>query len=199
MAYIRLLTVGGVEEAHLSGNQVSGRFAQNLNEVRPSRDSRILEVFLNCPAEPEAILRFTRKYGPLKQEPNTGDEFTFEIQEFTGAQQLLREMWRNPAAYSGSPIDLLKLGGTLTFHGGTVTYNAPTLFNYFYADFVFSPLERFRICQRQGCPHPFFFAKHRNRQFCSEQCAEASQRESNREWWQKHGASWRAKKRHEAG
>ena len=85
-------------------------------------------------------------------------------------------------------------GGQLRFHADSTTYFAPTLYAYLYADLMTSPKERAKVCKRKGCEHPYFVARHLNQEFCSDLCAEEAKRAWNKDWWQKHGRSWRVKR-----
>jgi len=192
---MKLETIGGVKYAELSGDQVRGRFKETLSEITSASQPNPLETFLNCGSDPTAIVQFTQSFGPLKQEPKPGSEFLFYLQEFMDAQQLLRGMWRDKSHYE-KPIDLLKEhGGNYRFQKGSITYAAPTLFVQLIADLIIRPVERLRVCQQRGCSHPYFFAKHRNRRYCSDECAEQSQKDFNKEWWQTQGADWRRNQR----
>jgi hypothetical protein len=51
--------------------------------------------------------------------------------------------------------------------------------------------ERLRVCQNTECPTPYFIAQRRWQKYCSEKCAQPSQREFKRKWWADHGDAWR--------
>jgi len=177
------------------GTEVFGQFSPQPYSFEDVGEPRLIETFLNWPDDPDSIVRFTREYGPLKEEAKSGDEFKFDLEQFLATQQQFRAIWRNFRQATTSAMDLMHdLGGKVRFHGGVVTYIAPTLYVYLYADLVTSPKERVRVCWRENCPHPYFIASHHNKQFCSKDCAAENRREWNREWWQTHGQSWRAKR-----
>ena len=158
-----------------------------------ARTGSLIQTFVNWPDDAKSVVRFTRRYGALKIPPVPGASFEFHLDEFRAVQKELREMWRNLPKYSD--FQPLKLGGTLRFHRASIIYTAPTLYAYLYVDLATSPVERVRLCKREACHHPYFIAGHLKQRFCSDECAEEGQRVLKREWWEKHGQSWRAKRR----
>jgi hypothetical protein len=179
----------------MSGDAVIGQFKLKLAEIGGTRNAGLIESFANWPGDAKSIVRFTRRYGPLEIPAIPGGPFEFHLDEFKAAQEHFREMWRTPPKHSD--LELLSLGGSLRFHKASITYTAPTLYAYLYADLTTSPAERVRVCKREKCRHPYFIAGHLKQQFCSDECAEEGQRVLKREWWEKHGQSWRAKRRRE--
>jgi hypothetical protein len=193
-----VLSLTGVQSAQLSGNKVRGKFDTTLAEYRTTGDVRLIEPFLNWPNDPEEILRFTRIHGPLHEKPVAGQEFEFEVSDFKTVQRKFRNLWRNSKKRTASAMDILnELGGQVRFSAGLVTYIAPNLYAYLYADLMTSPKERVRVCKRNGCGNPYFIARHLNQEFCNHECAEFAKRAWSKEWWQKRGQAWRAKRRSE--
>jgi hypothetical protein len=191
---LQLRTLLGVEEAKQVGDEIVGRFKDELTAFEGKREGRLIDKFLNWPDDTKSILRFTRKYGPLEIAAKPKNTFRFPEADFRSAQQRLGKMWRSQDIHPEKEIK----GGTLLFRQGTVTYSAPTLFMYLYVDLVTLPIDRVKICKRDGCVHPFFIAGHLKQRFCSDECAEVGQRELKKEWWDKNGAAWRANRRNEA-
>lgn len=76
-----------------------------------------------------------------------------------------------------------------------VTYEAPSLYAYLYVDLLSIPIRRVRVCKRPGCLHPYFTAGHLRQRFCSDECAAEGLREWKREWWKKHGSTWRQQRK----
>src|SRR5450756_2443415 len=192
---LRFLALCGVESARLAGDAVIGQFKPKLSEIEGTRKVSLVQRFVNWPDDPISIVRFTNRYGPLEIPAVTGARFEFHVDAFRAAQKQFREMWGNLRKHSG--LELLNQGGSLRFRKGSLTYTAPTLYRYLYADLATSPVERVRICKREECPHPYFSAGHLKQRFCGDECAEEDQRALKREWWGKHGQSWRAKRRRE--
>ena len=48
-----------------------------------------------------------------------------------------------------------------------------------------------RRCGNPECPAPYFFAARRSQKYCSAECSQPAQRESERKWWNKNGPTWR--------
>lgn len=193
---LRFLTLSGVDGVQLSGDAVVGQFKPRLVEISGTREVSLIESFVNWPDDPKSIVRFTRKYGPLDIPAIPSAPFEFHLEAFKAAQEHFREIWRN-LRKQNPDLELLSLGGSLRFHRGSITYTAPNLRAYLYVDLTTSPAERVRVCKREECRHPYFIAGHLKQQFCSDECAEEGQRLLKREWWEKHGQSWRAKRRRE--
>jgi hypothetical protein len=194
---LRLVFMGGVQQARLSEDMVLGQFKNRLVEIGGRREPRLVETFANWRDDPMSILRFTRKYGPLNTPAEPGGEFSFTLKDFRTFQDIFRTTWRDLETQAHHPIDIVAMfGGTFRVSRGIITYVAPDLQAYLSVDLIANPdIERFRVCQREDCLHPYFLAGHLRQQFCSDECAEEGQRELKREWWQKHGESWRAKRR----
>jgi len=56
-------------------------------------------------------------------------------------------------------------------------------------------IDRARYCENPDCTARFFFAQHRNQKYCSDSCANRSQRELKRLWWAEHGKELRAQRK----
>jgi hypothetical protein len=64
--------------------------------------------------------------------------------------------------------------------------------------FCMRSADRLRVCQNNECRAPYFIAQRRSQKYCSEQCAQPSQREFKRKWWADHGKAQRQKDKTEA-
>ena len=64
---------------------------------------------------------------------------------------------------------------------------------------VLDQWRRFAVCantdEETGCRKRYFLKQRKNQLYCSEECAEPSQRKMKRESWKKHGKKWRKKSR----
>ena len=185
-------TLIGVQRCRLVGNNILGEFKTSLMELGGKRDYRLIDTFLNLPDDPKGILKFTRRFGPLNIPPTPGGHFVYPITDYMTLLEDLDYMWRNVRKYSD--FELLSLGGSLRFHGGSIIYTAPTLLAFLKVDLITTPVERVRVCNWRECSHPYYVARHLNQQFCSHQCGDEHMRAYKREWWEKHGRAWRAKR-----
>ncbi len=180
----RFCTLAGVEDVRLVGtNKIVGRFKATLEEFYGLPKRRLIEDFLNWSSDPESVLHFTRKYGPLRDAPIGGREFEFPWFHWTLDQRRLRSLWRR-RVYDLS--DAESTGGSLALGKGWLTYRAVNLFMYLYMDLVTCEAKRLRICKRADCPTPYFIASHLKQRFCSDKCAEWGQREWKKQWWTEH-------------
>jgi hypothetical protein len=172
---------------------VVGRFQANLKEFYGPQNRRLIEDFLNWPHDPEDVLRFTSKYGPMRGSPIGSAAFAVSWFPWYADQRLLQNLWRNKSILRTSEWE--PSGGSLAFRQGSLTYTAPDLYTFLYMDLVTCEANRLRICKRVGCPNPYFIAGHLKQQFCGEKCAQWGQREWKKKWWEKHGAAWRQERK----
>jgi hypothetical protein len=189
----RFCTLAGVEDVRLvHSNKIVGRFRATLDEFYGPKH-RLIEDFLNWPSDPESILRFTRKYGPLQAPPAGGKEFEVFWHPWTLDQRRLRSMWRRNHLFELNEWE--RSSGTLAYRNGWLTYTAPNLYVFLYMDLVTSEAKRLRVCKRLDCPNAYFIARHLKQRFCSDKCAEWGQREWKKQWWTEHGAAWRQQRK----
>jgi hypothetical protein len=175
--------LNGIKKPQLVGQTVKGRFMNRLVERLGHPRGRLVEEFVNCPTDPESILRFTAENGPLENAVVPDSEFSFSIRNFKAAQENFAEMWRNPDQISECRI----VDGTMRFHQGLITYTAATLRSFLQFDLLTCPPERIKVCKWEGCGHPYFIAGDLKRRFCSVECSEEGRREVKRSWWEKNG------------
>lgn len=188
---LQLRTFLGVKDAMQDGEEIVGHFKNDLIAFEGKREGRLIDKFLNWPGDLKGILRFTRKYGPLRIAAKPGIPFRFQTSDFINAQEHLRGMWQSLDIHPEEEIE----GGSLQFRQGKVTYVSATLFMYLYVDLVTTPIDRIKVCKREKCAHPYFIAGHLKQRFCSDECAEVGQRELKKAWWDKNGQVWRANRR----
>ncbi|HXM64157.1 MAG TPA: hypothetical protein VN950_25065 [Terriglobales bacterium] len=186
----RFCNLAGVENVQLIGsNRIVGRFQADLKEFYGPSKHRLIEDFLNWRSDPKSILRFTRKYGPLRDEPVAGKEFEVFWWPWQADQKRLRSLWRRRGVFDLSEAE--STGGSLALGKGWLTYRVVNLFVYLYMDLVTCEAKRLKICKRADCPNPYFIASHLKQRFCSDKCAEWGQREWKKQWWTEHGTAWR--------
>jgi hypothetical protein len=189
----RFCTLAGVAEVHVAGsNRIVGRFQTDLKEFYGPPDRRLIQKFLNLRCDPQSIMEFTRRYGPLEAAPVSGAEFEFYWFDWIQTQKRFCSMWRRTGIFGLDARE--RSSGTLAFRNGWLTYTAPNLYVYLYMDLVTCEAQRLRICKRADCPHPYFIARHLKQRFCTERCGEWGQREWKKQWWTEHGTAWRAKR-----
>jgi hypothetical protein len=178
-------------DVELIGNFVHGRWKGEVREYYGPHSRHLIEDFLNSSNAPDAILRFTRKYGSLYESPVSGREFRFHVHVWKSAQTHFRSLWTHLSDFP----DWQPEGGSLAYRNGFLTYTAANLYMFLYMDLVTCPATRVRKCKREDCLHPYFVARHLKQRFCTEICAEWGQRGWKKQWWNEHGQSWRAERR----
>lgn len=188
----RFCVLAGVEDVRLAGREVKGRFQAELSEFYGPRSRTLIEDFLNWPHDIESVLRFTRKYGPLRDTPDAGKPFEVSWLPWSADQRQLQNLWQRRNVLRSSQWE--PSGGSLAFRDGWLTFTTKNLYEFLYVDLVTCEAKRLRFCKRPGCPHPYFIARHLKQRFCDERCAEWGQREWKKQWWNKHGDSWRAQR-----
>ncbi len=190
----RFCTLAGVEDVQLAEpNKIVGRFKPTLDEFYGPPKRKLIEDFLNWPSDPQSVLRFTRKYGPLQNEPIAGREFEVFWLPWQLDQRRLRSLWQRRRIFELS--DAERTGGLLALGKGWLTYRAVNLFVFLYMDLVTCEAKRLRMCKRADCPTPYFIASHLKQRFCSDKCAEWGQREWKKKWWTEHGTAWRQQRK----
>jgi len=190
---VRFCVLAGVEDVRLVGKEVVGRFQANLKEFYGPPRRRLIEDFLNWPHDPEDVLRFTSKYGPLRGAAVEGTAFAVSWFPWYADQRVLQNLWRNRSILRSSASESVE--GSLELRQGSLTYTASDLYTFLYLDLVTCEAKRLRICKRGDCPHRYFIAGHLKQRFCDEKCAQWGQREWKKHWWTEHGAAWRQERR----
>lgn len=194
--YSRHLTIcvlAGVEDVHVDGDLVVGRWKSNLTPLDYSRQTRLAEQFLNWQSDPKSIVVFTQKYGPIKEWPRKGHPFQFRVDGWSKIQESLQRFWETRGSIS--EWEITRAGGSLAYRNKKLIYTAPTLFDLLALEIVTCPVERRRKCARPDCQNPYFFAKHLRQNFCSDQCGVWGQRQSKLKWWREHGDELRRMRR----
>jgi hypothetical protein len=196
---IKFCTLAGAERVLLEGAEISGKWDPISNPgflCGPTR-RRLSEDFANWSTEPSEILRFTKKYGPLRLDLQRSKRFEFSLKAWRTEQRNFRDCWE------GLSPQLRRYGGLSTFgktfHGwsfsrGELTYTAADLGEFLYLDLFSCPAERLRKCVRPDCKNPYFIARHLKQKYCNDSCANWAQGVWKKQWWQKQGKKWRAKK-----
>jgi len=183
-----------VEDVRLVGsNKIGGQFKAALEEFYGPPNRRLIEDFLNWRSDPASILRFTRKYGPLRDQPTASKAFVVPWFDWKLDQRRLQSLWQQRRVFELS--DAETHGGSLALGKRWLTYLAVNLFVFLYMDLVTCEAKRLRMCKRADCPTPYFIASHLKQRFCSDNCAEWGQREWKKQWWTEHGHEWRTQRR----
>jgi len=195
----RLCTLARAATAELRCDVICGKWERRTKPLfGASGGHTLVEEFVNWQPDHDAILRFTRKYGPLCDLPFEPGEYVLEIAEWRACQDFFRIAWSGVAKgvkrtlpnaqWSAEP------GDRLVARLGEVLYITHTLRWFLHLEACCLPPERLRVCARPGCETPFFIARHLRQNYCTERCAQWGQRQWKQKWWAEHGDEWRKKR-----
>src|SRR5262245_1489817 len=196
----------GVE---LDGESVRGHCRRDIDEIRYRRMPTLVTDFLNWPDDQGAILKFTKKYGPMvvhQREPSKGTGFLshkglptwqlwpgeswqFSVQEWRNLQVVLRAEWESRVGQREEAHRVwLWYEDMLQFHktADRISLQIATPLRFLRISLNALPTERMKKCRRpteEGCPTPYFVATHLRQEYCSIECAAWAQKATKREWW----------------
>jgi len=183
---------------------VTGKWTDVPVEVGSGNAKELIEEFANCKEGPEAILRFTRKFGPLETAHRTnadgkGAFFQFSVPAWRKEQHRIQMEWEAYFEFRHIPISVTAIATSpkeyfvLTQSG--LKYRAENLLRLLSFSLTSIPAERLRVCVRPHCTHPYFIARHLNQNYCSDRCARYGQQKWKKDWWDRHGTEWRRKRK----
>lgn len=202
--------------AELHGDEIvysSEQLGQPFAQSRRGTES-VLEAFVSTEQDAESILRFTRRFGPLRRPLRGAKEFRQPLEAWRNYQNWFRQVWRSRA---GNAPQLIKFRAKsenvpeeryfsitdaqswplekgehlLISREGRVGLLTENLERFLRFQLLSLPLGRARICRRPDCATPYFIAKHQRQNFCSDLCAQWGQRQWKKNWWAEHGEAWR--------
>lgn len=200
---VEFFTLAGVSEVEGDGVQVSGTWSDLPVELNLRRTAALGEEFANWPNNPESIVKFTRKYGPL-QVPHSlssggrGAPFRFSVGSWRREQRRFQMEWQQYFALRDIPFSGKAIGISrneyFVFTRSGLKFKAENLLRLLYFGLDGMPA-RLRICLRPNCTHPYFAARHLKQTYCSDECARWGQKKWKKQWWAEHGEDWRASRR----
>ena len=203
---VLLTTLAGVEDVHLDGDSITGRW-KPVNELtyisnRTAKRGGPLN-FVNIKSD-DQILRFTEKYGPLEcpLDP-AGTTFRQSLEDWRTYQAFMRErLWSQssgykPAMHEGDRIEFDVTGRVSGIRLGSLK-------RFLEFCIISAPHAMRRVCARPDCGR-YFIAARKDSHLCGQRdCANEVRKQLMRDWWSKHGKEWRerrkkkSKKRHTA-
>jgi hypothetical protein len=214
--HVSFCTLVGVEDVRLQGgDEIVGRWRDSPDRTYGPKRGTLAEEFANCRSDASAILRFTRRTGPLEDKPRPGHQFQFNLDTWRENQRGFRWFWsmaqegtngaealtlgRMKDAGFETVIEFTAEGWRLpveredqwTYSNSQLEYQAGSILRFLFLDLLSCQRERLRKCVRPGCDHPYFVAARDLRQtYCSQPCSAWAQREWKRKWWAEHGRDW---------
>ncbi len=183
-----ILTSGAPDK----GPHIVGRWKKQPTELHLPGTGQLAYEFANYRNDEKAILRFTKKYGPLRRfgKPEHGNEFRFPLSEWRAHQKQFKHAWESMDADKLSA----QFGSKLIIKNGQLRCETSMLLGLLLADLFSCPRERLKKCSCPDCLTPYFIAHHLGQRFCSDVCAAWAQRKLKQAWWKEHGDEWRKAK-----
>ncbi len=77
---------------------------------------------------------------------------------------------------------MMRPGFVADFSSGQITIKPRTLLDWLVKSLL-EYRDKLAICQRHGCPHPYYVKTHTRQLFCSEECANVIRQEKKERWW----------------
>jgi len=184
----------------------------NADEIQYKPLPNMMTDFLNWPGDPDAILKFTKKYGPVvvpfrktgrqfgyaipKRQRLTvterlwpGQAWSFSLESWRSRQVGLQQEWETRAeCEEDAPLFRLGHEDELQFHKteDQITLRVASPERFLPISLYALPAERMKTCNRpreDGCPTPYFIATHFSQAYCSPECAAWAQKAVKRNWW----------------
>jgi hypothetical protein len=193
-----------------AGHVISGSLGRERIEVF-AKPERLIEDFANSAPTPDAMVRFTKRYGVLHRDDvdyvDTGagerietDDFLIHAEQWSLTQKRFRSEWETvkpdeeraenlssqiaPQVPAGRVVRAFVKPSKKGFH---LELQPDDLQGALWLAFIaFS--DKARKCQNPKCDAPYFLASRRDQKFCTERC---SRLVANRRWWDKNGPEWR--------
>ena len=113
------------------------------------------------------------------------------MQAWEGNQTPFRWNWQNKDEWWAWEIEKAWVE-SLRGEGDLLICRVRNLYHFLFLDLATLPRERLKICARKGCPNPYFIAHHLRQNYCSQVCSKDAQKRWKKQWWDEHGAEWRA-------
>lgn len=191
-----------VEKASLCGGvTIAGQWYRFPELYHPDNPVELLQDFANWPTDPESILRFTLKFGPLTPAFAGGKMFSFKLEDWRRLQADFKTRWEAEMLLPGKPVSFAPGFLFDAEHGegfrslfGDLYFRTNNFYRLLTLELHLQNADRLRKCQRPDCPHPYFLAKRLRQRYCSEPCVRWAQRQWNLDWWNKHGSEIRSRK-----
>lgn len=186
-----------VTEVHADGDWVVGSLSEIQEEFYGRNADTMIQDFANWPADIRAIVKFTKRYGPLTRNSVSGEPFRFHVDDWKEEQAGFQFHWKGSVKFQETPGQHVSTSVVpvqhelLVYQNHRLEYQAASLLRLLELNLSFCPPERIRCCRRPDCPTPYFIAHHLRQRFCSDVCARWGQSMWKRDWWEKHGNQWR--------
>lgn len=192
-----------MESAETDGQKISGVFGRTLVSRHPS-PIVICENFLNAEG-PDAILRFTRRYGPLVYQYDGGDlpfglPFSFPVQDWLKFQYDIKVQWGCTASEMwavsvGKNLDGMPVAEEFLISKRGHAFRFADLSRLIYFFLYILEREKQKTCARPDCRKAFFANKTSDKYCGAEECKQWGQRRDKRDTWNRNKEKYAALRR----
>jgi len=197
---VLLTTLAGVEDVHLDGDSIVGRWKpqQELEYISNRSTKRgaasPVEKFININSD-DQILRFTQRYGPLERPLDpAGSTFRQSLKDWREYQTWVHDrLWSQSSGYKvamheGDRIEIDALGKVSGI-------SLCSLKRFLEFQIFSAPRALRRVCARPGCG-TYFIATRRDSRLCgTPRCADIVRKQQMINWWREHGNEWRERRK----
>lgn len=182
----------GTRDVVLEGDYISGVWQTRgtIHRVGTGRAIAldVLNPFLGKSSLADAILLFTKKFGPLTIPYRRSSSFRFSIREWKAARRVLHFAWKAASTGAKGNRDFtipLDAQDCFNLENGQATFRTQKLITFAALEIASIPADRLKTCENRsfGCESPFFFASDLREKYCSEACAHESKKRKKLKWW----------------
>jgi hypothetical protein len=150
----------------------------------------VLNPFLGSDRLEDAVLDFTKRFGPITIPFCSDASFSFSIGEWKRARQDLYVVWKGASSglkrkwQFNLPVDKSD-GDHFSFENGRPAFRTQNLSKFMDLEIATVPAKGFKRCASfaYGCKSPYFFSSDLRERYCSETCAHESKKRAKLKWW----------------
>lgn len=190
----------GADDVKIDGSSVVGQEkAQVEFFTGHSRGRTLVESFINSSAEPETIMRFTSRYGPIYGFRGLTPRgqlrgLRFPLGAWRDAKARAITIWDSAAAIAEDELLESVQGGDLVRIRRKLHYCCPCVFAFMELEILAIPPDRRWICPRPGCGTRFVREDLKDR-YCSSGCKNWARNQSKLAWWNRNKEECLAKRK----
>jgi hypothetical protein len=183
-----------IQSVDFQDDCITGRWLATPKVIRAGASRPVAVELLNSlegvgsDRLPEVALKFTKRYGPLEFPYRAGEPFRFLTHDWDVSVKQLQGIWAMVSNLSRKAAPLsVGNGAYLRFANGRITFITRFLPAFVVCEMGSVPAPLLCVCANRGkgCKSPYFIASDKRERYCSESCAQASQRRVKLEWWNK--------------
>lgn len=173
----------GVTNVRLVGTNIEGERKLVVTRFFGERVMLLAQRFANWPSDPSKILEFTKRYGPPSRDPDDdSDTFRFSLRDWAVNRRAIRESWKYLIGQdSHQSFHDEKFSFEFDFKTGEFVIQCPDLMSFMFLE-LSSCAKKLRLCEREGCTHPYFVPQHGKERYCSSDCSNWAQSQWKRKW-----------------